>query len=285
MTSAVREFQRRFGLNPDGVIGPLTWRRLYEVYWNIRDRVPLPPGDGGEIVVPPGPPPQPPGIIPPYPGQLIRVGSRGADVERIQRCLNAVRICFPSINALNVDGIFGPLTQASVMEFQRQFGLNADGIVGPLTWGALMPACYETPVAPYPGFLIRVGARGDEVRQIQTCLNNLNNAGLATDGIFGPLTCKRRLCVGASGTAVFTRAGFSGGRNFWTDYAGTFNGVSGTSRDSGGRDCRPDYFYGVKSLVKLFFYVIIMAWKKLNYTQQLSVQGQQVMPVRMHLRI
>jgi peptidoglycan hydrolase-like protein with peptidoglycan-binding domain len=57
----------------------------------------------------------------------------------------------------------------------------------PPTWGALMPTCYA-PIPPYPGFLIRVGARGDYVRQIQSCLNSVNNAGLATDGICGPLT-------------------------------------------------------------------------------------------------
>jgi peptidoglycan hydrolase-like protein with peptidoglycan-binding domain len=50
-----------------------------------------------------------------------------------------------------------------------------------------MPQCYN-PMPAYPGFLIRVGARGDYVRQIQTCLNGVNNAGLSTDGIFGPLT-------------------------------------------------------------------------------------------------
>ncbi|MCL2357698.1 MAG: peptidoglycan-binding protein [Defluviitaleaceae bacterium] len=193
MTNAVREFQRRFGLNPDGVIGPLTWRRLYEVYWNIRDRIPLPPSDGGGTVVPPlppgpGPGPGPGGNVPPYPGQPIRVGARGTDVQRIQRCLNTMRACFPSIGQLNTDGIFGPLTQASVMEFQRRVGLNPDGVVGPLTWGALMPACYNNPIAPYPGFLIRQGSRGDAVSQIQTCLNSTNNAGLATDGVFGPLT-------------------------------------------------------------------------------------------------
>ena len=186
--AAVREFQRLFGLNNDGIIGPLTWRMLYDIYWRIRDNVNLPSGPGGEPVVPPlpptPPPPPPPGGIPPYPGQLIRVGSRGDDVQRIQRCLNSVN------NAgLATDGIFGPLTQAAVMNFQRSRGLNPDGIVGPLTWGALMPACYgEQTMGEYPGFLIREGARGDYVRQIQTCLNRVNNAGLVTDGVFGPLT-------------------------------------------------------------------------------------------------
>jgi len=136
-------------------------------------------------VVPPPPPPPPPGTIPPFPGQLIRRGSQGESVAQIQRCLNAVRGRFPSIGQLNPDGVFGPLTEASVREFQRLFGLNPDGIVGPLTWGMLMPACN---VPAFPGFLIRLGARGDYVRQIQTCLNNANSAGLTTDGIFGPIT-------------------------------------------------------------------------------------------------
>lgn len=183
-TAAVREFQRLFGLNPDGAIGPLTWRMLYDVYWRIRDNVNIP---GGGVVPPnpPTPPPPPPTGIPPYPGQLIRVGERSENVRRIQRCLNRVN------NAgLAEDGIFGPLTQAAVMNFQSSRGLNPDGIVGPLTWGALMPACYggQQTMGAYPGFLIREGARGEYVRQIQTCLNRVNNAGLATDGIFGPLT-------------------------------------------------------------------------------------------------
>jgi len=182
----VREFQRLFGLNPDGIIGPLTWRMLYYVYWRIRDNSNL-PGEGGGIppLPPPPPPPPPPTGIPPYPGQAIRVGERSENVRRIQNCLNSVN------NAgLAADGIFGPLTQNAVMNFQRSRGLNPDGVVGPLTWGALMPACYggQQNMGDYPGFLIREGARSDYVRQIQTCLNNVNNAGLNPDGIFGPLT-------------------------------------------------------------------------------------------------
>jgi len=189
MTVSVQGFQRAFGLNPDGIIGPATWRMLYSVYWRIRDNV-RPPADPGTIVppLPPGPPPPPPGGIPPYPGQLIRVGSRGSDVERIQRCLNSMNSRHPSIGRLNVDGVFGPITQASVMAFQRIFGLNPDGIVGPLTWNALMPECYGNPLQGYPGSPIRIGARGDYVRQIQNCLNQVNRAGLNPDGVFGPLT-------------------------------------------------------------------------------------------------
>jgi peptidoglycan hydrolase-like protein with peptidoglycan-binding domain len=35
------------------------------------------------------------------------------------------------------DGQFGPITERSVRQFQKQNGLLVDGIVGPVTWGRL----------------------------------------------------------------------------------------------------------------------------------------------------
>jgi len=72
--------------------------------------------------------------------------------------------------------------------YSKLYAFQVYRYVKPLTWGALMPECHGRPIPPYPGFLIRIGARGDYVRQIQTCLNGTNNAGLNPDGIFGPLT-------------------------------------------------------------------------------------------------
>jgi len=81
--------------------------------------------------------------MPPYPGFLIQIGARGDYVRQIQNCLNG------AINAgLNPDGIFGPLTQAAVINFQSANGLNPDGIVGPLTWNALMQRCAGATTAP-----------------------------------------------------------------------------------------------------------------------------------------
>lgn len=63
----------------------------------------------------------------PYPGKLLKVGSRGDDVKRVQA----------KLGGLDVDGIFGPLTLKSVKAFQKKNKLDVDGIVGPLTWGKL----------------------------------------------------------------------------------------------------------------------------------------------------
>lgn len=56
----------------------------------------------------------------------IQLGSRGSDVKILQGKLNLIQ-----------DGIFGPLTQEAVKEFQQANGLTPDGIVGTKTWNKL----------------------------------------------------------------------------------------------------------------------------------------------------
>jgi hypothetical protein len=73
--------------------------------------------------------------------RLLSRGSQGPDVRAVQDVLNHhVRRLEP----LAVDGIFGPLTEARVREFQRSNGLRVDGIVGPETRGAL----FEETIVP-----------------------------------------------------------------------------------------------------------------------------------------
>lgn len=68
--------------------------------------------------------------------ETVRIGSRGPTVTFLQAQLNLVR---PDLlPPLAMDGIFGPKTQARVMEFQRDKLLAVDGIVGPKTWAALL---------------------------------------------------------------------------------------------------------------------------------------------------
>jgi hypothetical protein len=58
---------------------------------------------------------------------VLRIGSSGTDVVVLQQRLGG----------LDVDGKFGPKTQARVIAYQREHGLQVDGVVGPETWGHL----------------------------------------------------------------------------------------------------------------------------------------------------
>jgi Putative peptidoglycan binding domain len=67
--------------------------------------------------------------------RILKHGSRGEDVKRLQKILNARGLCPKPIV---LDGIFGPTTLDAVKEFQRQQNLRADGVVGRGTWDRLL---------------------------------------------------------------------------------------------------------------------------------------------------
>ncbi len=61
-----------------------------------------------------------------YPGKPLKVGSKGIDVERIQRALKVL-----------VTGIFDGVTTRDLTEYQKRKGLIGDGICGQLSWSML----------------------------------------------------------------------------------------------------------------------------------------------------
>jgi len=67
------------------------------------------------------------------PRRTLYRGSRGPDVEELQRKLNGVSAALH----LQVDGIFGQATYDAVTNFQVRADLEPDGVVGPRTWEAL----------------------------------------------------------------------------------------------------------------------------------------------------
>jgi len=75
---------------------------------------------------------------------LLRLGSHGWHVKRLQRLLRA-RDLYPE--PATIDGDFGEITEAGVKAFQHFADLEQDGIVGPLTWQALAASDVKLPVA------------------------------------------------------------------------------------------------------------------------------------------
>jgi peptidoglycan hydrolase-like protein with peptidoglycan-binding domain len=102
--TAVKAFQASRGLAADAIVGPMTWVA---------------------IVV------------------QVKKGSQGDAVRGVQEEFQFRNLSGDPSNGPQVDGIFGPRTDAAVRGFQQALSLDipsvkVDGIVGPVTWQALV---------------------------------------------------------------------------------------------------------------------------------------------------
>lgn len=180
---SVISFQSKYNLTADGIVGVTTWNKIYSVFTNYEGNI-LPDTN-----------------VDAYPGYLIRFGSNGTQVFKIQQALNVVGSIYSSIPILIEDSNFGSNTLRAVQTFQNIVGLDADGIVGQLTWVALFTLASEIKAGdapslglpPYPGTLLRVGSSGSDVLFIQQRLQNISMyyksiPYIVADGIFGNAT-------------------------------------------------------------------------------------------------
>jgi hypothetical protein len=79
----------------------------------------------------------PPTLAPPAP--VIRLGSSGDNVRRLQQLVNRQPVEL-GLGRLAVDGQAGPLTIAALRRLQNVVGVKADGIYGPITAAATTTA-------------------------------------------------------------------------------------------------------------------------------------------------
>jgi peptidoglycan hydrolase-like protein with peptidoglycan-binding domain len=97
--AAVRAIQTARGLTVDGIVGNQTWPAL---------------------------------IV------QVKRGSTGDAVRGVQEEFQFRNLSGDPNQGVQIDGIFGPETDAAVRGFQQALGVSVDGIVGPITWRALV---------------------------------------------------------------------------------------------------------------------------------------------------
>ncbi|WP_311202025.1 peptidoglycan-binding domain-containing protein [Aquibacillus koreensis] len=116
------------------------------------------------------------------------MGDEGPFVEEIQQDLIRTGYSLPLFGA---DGIYGEETENAIMRFQRRYDLKVDGLVGPVTLDKLNEVLNEGGTLdsfPLPSGIFQQGDEGEEVKQIQRALQQVNFNPQGIDGIYGPNT-------------------------------------------------------------------------------------------------
>lgn len=145
-TQAVIALQKTFGLEPDGIMGQLTWNELYKAYRGIVTSTDV--IEGGVVL---------------YPGTVLRIGSQGEYVQILQQYLAYIAETYPEIPTVQDTGVFGNQTQAAVVAFQTLFGIEPSGLVGPVTWNTIASVYSDLRTGndkrpgQYPGFELAEG--------------------------------------------------------------------------------------------------------------------------------
>jgi peptidoglycan hydrolase-like protein with peptidoglycan-binding domain len=120
---AIRAFQRGRGLAVTGIADRETWEAIYEEYLISLEEA------------------APPSRFSPFPAEpadyALREGDEGFAVSALQFMLEEISLFFP-INAIEIDGIYGPETRDAVSELQARYLLPVTGETDKLTWNAIV---------------------------------------------------------------------------------------------------------------------------------------------------
>jgi len=184
--SAVKSFQRDHGLSVDGIAGSRTLDAI-----NGSEPAENTQPDSSDY-------------------SLLKRGSRGSDVKRLQQRLNDL-----NYGCGTADGIYGGGTEEAVRKFQRVNGLAVDGVAGPNTQRKL----YGSGAEENDGSgdvdsdftltrTLEKGSIGTDVKTVQKRLNQLGFDCGAPDGIYGNGTM--RAAIGYQITRGLKPDGFVG---------------------------------------------------------------------------
>lgn len=184
--SAVKAFQRDHGLSVDGIAGSRTLDAI-----NGSESTGNTQPDSSDY-------------------SLLKRGSQGSDVKRLQQRLNDL-----DYSCGTPDGIYGGGTEEAVRKFQRVNGLTADGIAGPATQAKLYGSSAEendgSGDVDSDFTLTRTlnkGSIGTDVKTVQKRLNQLGFDCGTPDGVYGSGTM--RAAIGYQITRGLAPDGFVG---------------------------------------------------------------------------
>ena len=191
--NALKAFQEAHGLTADGVAGKQTYEILFS-----------------ESALPKGTTPTPVPTATPAPEAtnsgssvswpVLKSGSAGDDVAQLQEAL--IELGYLSGKA---DGTYGANTVSAVKAFQKANGLTADGTAGEETQKILYGGKAKSASAatkatatpkpnakatatPAPATVLKQGAKGTEVKELQTALIDLGYLSGTADGAYGAKT-------------------------------------------------------------------------------------------------
>lgn len=120
--AAVRAFQETFDLPVTGEVDIATWDVLYRTYLGFLETIPFTYTEG---------------VVLPYPGIPLRLGSESDTVRLLQEYLNFIAEFYPQIPTVQVTGYFGTQTQNAVLAFQALQGITQNGTVAANTWNEI----------------------------------------------------------------------------------------------------------------------------------------------------
>ena len=187
--NSVKEFQRAFNLEPDGLVGKSTWYAIQRVFGAVKRLNDL-ASEGITIN-------EATNLF----NTVLNEGDRGSEVFELQYLLALVSEFNNEIPSVSVDGIFGAGTKNALEEFQRIYGLDVTGETDIETWDRLyreyvgiltsLPANYfGSTTIPYPGRVLVIGTQGEDVRALQEYLDYISKTytqipSVTVDGVFG----------------------------------------------------------------------------------------------------
>ncbi len=144
--SAVRSFQRAYGIPETGVVDENTWDTLSDAYLGILES--YPPQFLAEDYSP-------------YPGTPLVQGSSGDAVRALQTRLKFISGVYENVPDVEVTGTFDEATARAVDAFLVDLGLPARGFVGPGTWQLIEDTYFDLKngdlktTGQYPGYVVR----------------------------------------------------------------------------------------------------------------------------------